>query len=58
MQQLLELLDANNDGKVARDEFVHGPTLMFDRADVDRNGIVDRSEMSAFSASVAARRVQ
>lgn len=39
--------DANRDGQVSRDEFVNGPTLVFDRADSDRNGQLISAEIDA-----------
>ncbi len=39
--------DANKDGKVSRDEFVNGPTLLFDRADANHDGILTRAELDA-----------
>lgn len=39
--------DANGDGKVSKDEFVNGPTLMFDRADTDKNNVLDAKELAA-----------
>jgi EF-hand domain pair/EF hand len=39
--------DANRDGKVSRDEFVNGPTPVFDRADADRDNRLTRAEIDA-----------
>jgi Ca2+-binding EF-hand superfamily protein len=37
--------DANRDGRMSRDEFVNGPTPVFDQLDKDGNNIVDPYEM-------------
>lgn len=39
--------DADGDGKVSKDEFVNGPTLIFDRADTDKNNVLDAKELAA-----------
>jgi Ca2+-binding EF-hand superfamily protein len=39
--------DADGDGKVSREEFINGPTLIFDRADVDKNSVLDAKELAA-----------
>lgn len=39
--------DADGDGKVTREEFINGPTLMFDRADTDQSGVLDPKELAA-----------
>lgn len=56
MAQALDVVDANGDGRVSRREFVEGPTLMFDRADADRNGLVDPRELDGLAAQISARR--
>jgi hypothetical protein len=38
--------DTNGDGKVSKDEFINGPTLMFDRADTDKNNVLDAKELA------------
>jgi Ca2+-binding EF-hand superfamily protein len=44
---LKALFDNNRDRKVTRDEFVNGPTLLFDLADADHDNILTRNEMDA-----------
>ena len=39
--------DANRDGKVSRDEFVGGPTPVFDRADANHDNRLTRAEIDA-----------
>lgn len=39
--------DTDGDGKVSKDEFINGPTLMFDRADTDKNNVLDAKELAA-----------
>lgn len=39
--------DADGDGKVTKEEFVNGPTLIFDRADTDKNNVLDPQELAA-----------
>jgi hypothetical protein len=39
--------DANGDGKVSKEEFVNGPTTIFDRADSDDNDVLDAKELAA-----------
>ena len=40
-------LDANSDGKISKEEFVNSATPMFDGADKDGNGALDKDELSA-----------
>ena len=42
--------DANRDGKVSREEFVNGPTPVFDRADANRDNRLTRAEIDAAKA--------
>ena len=42
--------DANGDGKVAREEFVSGPTPVFDRADANRDNQLTQAEIEAAKA--------
>ncbi len=38
-------MDADNDGKVTREEFMQGHRAMFDRLDADKDGAVSRDEV-------------
>jgi EF hand len=40
-------LDANADGKISKEEFVNSATPMFDGADKDGNGALDKEELTA-----------
>jgi len=42
--KILTDFDLNHDGHVSRDEFVQGPTIMFDTLDLNHNGIIEPSE--------------
>jgi Ca2+-binding EF-hand superfamily protein len=39
--------DTDGDGKVSKDEFINGRTLIFDRADTDKNNVLDAKELTA-----------
>jgi Ca2+-binding EF-hand superfamily protein len=39
--------DTDGDGKVSKEEFINGPTLIFDRADTDKNNVLDAKELAA-----------
>lgn len=56
LKQLVDYLDADGDGRVARSEFVEGPNPMFERADLNRDGVIDADEMAGLREAVAARR--
>ena len=59
-EMLKEQFDGNGDGKVSKEEFVNGPTLMFDRADADSNGVLDAKELAAAkeAAKTAAEQIR
>lgn len=47
IDQLKKDFDADGDGKVTRDEFVNGPTPLFDKADANADGFVTKDEAKA-----------
>jgi Ca2+-binding EF-hand superfamily protein len=55
LQQAELMLDKDGDGRVSRDEFVNSPSLLFDRADTNHDDVVDKNELTAFKAAMAAR---
>lgn len=40
-------LDTDGDGKVSREEFVNGPTSMFDQLDTNHDDVLDAKELEA-----------
>ena len=58
LEQAKDMMDVDGDGRVTRVEFVDGPAPMFDRADTDRDGIVNQTELAALRQAIAARRAQ
>lgn len=44
--------DADGDGKVSKEEFVNGPTLAFDRADTNKDNVLDAKELAAAKEAV------
>lgn len=46
--------DTDGDGKVSKEEFINGPTLIFDRADTDKNNVLDAKELAAAKAAAKA----
>jgi len=53
--QAVAILDKNGDGRISRDEFVNGPSLIFERADANHDGVIDAQELARFRAAAAAR---
>lgn len=49
-------LDANNDGKVSREEFLNAPMRGFDRLDANKNGVVEAGEIENARAMMARRK--
>lgn len=58
MKQFVDSMDTDGNGRVGRSEFVQGPSALFDFADSDRNGVIDRRELDVFREKVAARRAR
>jgi Ca2+-binding EF-hand superfamily protein len=52
MNAITTQLDADGDGKVSKDEFIAGGAKLFDRADADNSGTLDRKEIDAAKANV------
>lgn len=46
MARVIARMDTNGDGRVHRSEFDAAPAVLFDRADLDRNGVVDPYELA------------
>lgn len=42
--------DADGDKKVSKEEFVNGPTKLFDRADTNKDDVLDAKELAAAKA--------
>jgi Ca2+-binding EF-hand superfamily protein len=45
--ELRRQLDANGDGRVSQQELAQGPIPMFERADTNRDGLLDAQEFAA-----------
>ena len=44
--------DADGDKKVSKEEFVNGPTTLFDRADTNKDNVLDATELNAAKEAV------
>jgi len=44
-------IDTNGDGKVSKEEFVNAPTMMFDKFDANKDGVLDATEVEAARAA-------
>lgn len=44
---LVGQFDADGDRKVSKEEFVNGPTTLFDRADTNKDNVLDAEELAA-----------
>lgn len=47
--------DADGDGKVSKEEFINGPTLAFDRADKNKDNVLDAKELAAAKDAAKAK---
>jgi Ca2+-binding EF-hand superfamily protein len=47
LENLIRDFDANADGGVSEQEFVNGPTVLFDRTDVNNDGALSADELKA-----------
>ncbi len=50
MQKALARFDTDHDGRVTHNEFINGPTIAFDVADKNKDGVVTRAELNAARA--------
>ena len=56
LQQFIAAADIDHDGQVTRDELARAPTPVFDRADANRDSVVDGAETAALRANFAQMR--
>lgn len=56
MAELVANFDRNRDGRLSHAEFVDGPALGFERADTNRDNLVDPAELRRFQDTVAGLR--
>lgn len=47
LDMLIQAADANNDRRVTKAEFAASPAPLFERADVNRDDVVDKTELEA-----------
>jgi len=40
-------IDSNGDGKISKEEFVNAPTMLFDKFDANKDGVLDATELEA-----------
>ena len=40
-------MDSNGDGKISKEEFVNAPTMLFDKFDANKDGVLDATELEA-----------
>lgn len=52
---MIAQLDSNGDGKVSKEEFMSAPTVFFDRADTDHDGVLSAKELEAAKAAARTR---
>ena len=53
VESMIAAADINKDGKITRNELGLSGTPLFDRADADGNGIVEKAEVAKFRAQIA-----
>jgi hypothetical protein len=53
--KMREQIDANNDGKVTKEEFTSAGAPLFDQADSDGNGVLGKEELEAVKAKAKER---
>jgi hypothetical protein len=58
MIERLKELDANHDGKIAKDEVPEQMLQMFERADTNKDGVIDEDELKALPERMASMRGQ
>lgn len=51
LRQMIGRMDANNDGKLQRDEVPQQMRALFDRVDANKDGVIDDAELTALAAS-------
>jgi Ca2+-binding EF-hand superfamily protein len=51
---LVGQFDTDGDKKVSKEEFVNGPTTLFDRADANKDNVLDAKELAAAKAAAKA----
>lgn len=56
LQQAMDFIDSNGDGRISREEFVGGRAIMFDRADSNGDQVIDSEEMKTFRDTIATYR--
>lgn len=53
--ELRERIDSNGDGRISKEEFVNGDTLLFDMADKNSDGELDAEEIEAAKTAMRER---
>jgi Ca2+-binding EF-hand superfamily protein len=58
LAELKQQFDQNNDGRISQSEFANGPTLVFDRADQNQDGVLNPDEIAAAKEAAKAARAK